>query len=65
MLFLVGDEDTIVSAAAVSSLASRYPLGETHVIAGSGHLEALKKHGDDYVATVLDFLERALGRPVA
>jgi pimeloyl-ACP methyl ester carboxylesterase len=49
----------------VRAVARRYPRAELLVVPGAGHLQAIKVDKDVYTATVLDFLARALSKPVA
>jgi pimeloyl-ACP methyl ester carboxylesterase len=65
MLFVVGDHDAITPVDQVRALARRYPRAEVLVVPGAGHLRAIKVDKDAYTATVLDFLARALNKPVA
>jgi uncharacterized protein len=65
VLFVVGDRDAVVPVAQVRAVARRYPRAEVLVVPGAGHLRAIKVDKDAYTATVLDFLARALTKPVA
>jgi uncharacterized protein len=65
MLFVVGDRDAVAPVDQVRAVARRYPRAELLVVPGAGHLRAIKVDSDTYTATVLDFLARALRRPVA
>jgi pimeloyl-ACP methyl ester carboxylesterase len=65
MLFVVGDRDAVVPVDQVRAVARHYPRAELLVVPGAGHLRALNVDKDAYTATVLDFLARALGEPVA
>jgi pimeloyl-ACP methyl ester carboxylesterase len=65
MLFVVGDRDAVVPVAQVRAVARRYPRAEVLVVPDTGHLRAIKVDKDAYTATVLDFLARALTKPVA
>jgi alpha-beta hydrolase superfamily lysophospholipase len=61
MLFLAGDKDSIVPAAAVEELAAHYPHAEFTLIRGAEHLQGLKSDPNGYRDSVVDFLKRALG----
>ena len=65
MLFVVGDRDAVTPVDQVRAVARRYPRAELLVVPGAGHLRAIKVDKDAYTATVLDFLARALSKPVA
>jgi uncharacterized protein len=65
MLFVVGDRDAVAPVDQVRAVARRYPRAELLVAPGAGHLRAIKVDNHVYTATVLDFLARALSKPVA
>lgn len=65
MLLVVGDRDTVTPVDQVRAVARRYPRAEVLVAPGAGHLGAIKVDRDAYTATVLNFLARALSKPVA
>ena len=65
MLFVVGDHDGVAPVDQVRAVARRYPHAEVLVVPGAGHLRAINVDKDAYAATVLDFLTRALSKPVA
>jgi pimeloyl-ACP methyl ester carboxylesterase len=65
MLFVVGGRDAVVPVDQVRAVARRYPRAEVLVVPGAGHLRAMKVAKNAYTATVLDFLARALSKPVA
>jgi uncharacterized protein len=65
MLFVVGGRDAVTPVDQVRAVARRYPRAEVLVVPGAGHLRAIKVDKDAYTATVLDFLARALSKPVA
>jgi pimeloyl-ACP methyl ester carboxylesterase len=65
MLFVVGDRDAVAPVDQVRAVARRYPRAELLVAPGAGHLRAIKIDNHVYTATVLDFLARALSKPVA
>ncbi|KUJ69155.1 aromatic ring-opening dioxygenase LigA [Streptomyces albus subsp. albus] len=60
LLFLAGEEDSIIPAEGVHALADRYPLAEVHVLPGTQHLQGVKTHPERYAETVLEFLQRTL-----
>jgi pimeloyl-ACP methyl ester carboxylesterase len=64
MLFVVGDRDAVTPVDQVRAVARRYSRAELLVVPGAGHLQAIKVDKDAYTATVLDFLARALSKPV-
>jgi len=65
MLFVVGDRDAVAPVDQVRAVARRYPRAELLVVPGAGHLRAIKVDKHAYTAAVLDFLARALSKPVA
>jgi pimeloyl-ACP methyl ester carboxylesterase len=65
MLFVIGDRDAVAPVDQVRAVARRYPRAELLVAPGAGHLRAIKVDNHVYTATVLDFLARALSKPVA
>ena len=65
MLFVVGDRDVVAPVDQVRAMAHRYPRAELLVVPGAGHLRAIKVDKHAYTAAVLDFLARALSKPVA
>ena len=65
MQFVVGDRDAVAPVDQVRAVARRYPRTEMLVVPGAGHLRAINVDTDAYTATVLDFLTRALSKPVA
>jgi len=65
MLFVVGDRDAVAPVDQVRAVARRYPRAELLVVPGAGHLQAIKVDKHAYTAAVLDFLARALSKPVA
>jgi uncharacterized protein len=65
MLFVVGDRDAVAPVDQVRAVARPYQRAELLVVPGAGHLQAIKVDKDVYTATVLDFLARALSKPVA
>jgi pimeloyl-ACP methyl ester carboxylesterase len=64
-LLVVGDRDTVTPVDQVRAVARRYPHAELLVVPGAGHLQAIKVDRHTYTTTVLDFLTRALSKPVA
>jgi pimeloyl-ACP methyl ester carboxylesterase len=65
MLFVVGDRDAVTPVDQVRAVARRYRRAELLVVPGAGHLRAIKVDKHAYTAAVLDFLARALSKPVA
>jgi pimeloyl-ACP methyl ester carboxylesterase len=65
MLFVVGDRDAVAPVDQVRAVARRYRHAELLVVPGAGHLRAIKVDNHAYTAAVLDFLARALSKPVA
>lgn len=63
MLFLIGDEDTVVTAEEIRELAGPYPHAEVVVVPGAAHLRPIAVDPERYTKTVLDFLGKALGEP--
>lgn len=61
LLFLVGDQDSVVPPAAVEAMARRFAHSEFAVIQGAGHLQGARSDPEGYRASVVGFLTRALG----
>ncbi|GAB3237969.1 hypothetical protein GCM10027447_37380 [Glycomyces halotolerans] len=59
MLLMAGEDDPIVRPDGVAAVADPLPAAESHTFPGTGHLQGIKKHPEDYPNLVLDFLKRA------
>ena len=60
MLFLIGDEDAVMSTEEVRGLAEPYPHAEVVVVPGAAHMRPIAVDPAHYRAVVLGFLGKAL-----